>query len=308
MKGADDSYTTELKNFKTDEIGHLKGYKFDRGDVAEVIINSDLKAGDYVTTDDTIAYIHSFYVENEIVRLKNLKEVEEASLASNLAGEKRELIESANQRYEFSKQQLNLEEKNFNRQKILFEDSIISEAEFDLAENTYMLAKINVQIAKNDLSSLQTGQKSEEIKMIEQQIKAYQKEIDKLEQLEKQYYIQSPINGILSFNSVLNGVVTVSDTSKFVLHIPVEVHNIQYVNRISAIRFSIPGHDEKTEATFIGLDDNVNLLLNQQMIMARAEINLGLNKVYSGMAVQCRVICDEISLFNFLKRGIQPKF
>ncbi|MBN2173434.1 MAG: hypothetical protein JW731_04840 [Bacteroidales bacterium] len=307
MKGADDSYVSELKDFETNTMSHLKGYKFERGDVAEVFVNPELQADDYVTVYDTIAYIHSFYVENELIRLKNLKDIEQASLAVNLTGEKKELIEGAEQQYEFAKQQLDLEEKNFKRQKVLFNDSIISKAEFELAENNINLAKINVQIALDGLNSLKSGQKSEAINLIQKQIEAYQREIDKLEQLEKQYYIQSPINGILKFNTVVDGICTVSDTSKFLLRIPVKVYNIQYISRISGIRFSIPGYNDKIDATFVELESNINMFSNQQMVMARAEISTNLSKVYPGMAVQCRVICDEITLFNFMKRGIQPR-
>ena len=57
-------------------IIHLKRYKFERGDISEVNIKEDLKSGDFITQDDTIAYIHSYFIENEITKLRNLKEVE----------------------------------------------------------------------------------------------------------------------------------------------------------------------------------------------------------------------------------------
>ena len=47
---------------------------------------------------------------------------------------------------------------------------------------------------------------------------------------------------------------------------------------------------------------------NQQMVIAKALIEGKARKIYPGMAVQCKVICDEITLFQFLKRGIHFRF
>ena len=307
-RGQDDSYISELHNFETNVISNLKSYIFERGDIAELHLKEGLTSGDFVTSSDTIAYIHSYFIENELIRLRNLKAMEQALLSVDITGGKQELIDQAIQEYEYAKQELNLEQKNFNRQKKLFNDSIISEAEFEMYDNTYNLAKINVQIEYNELLSLQSGKKSEEIDYIYQKINSYTKEIKMLEHLQGQYYINPPIDGIVSFNTVLDGIITISDTSKYILKIPVKVHNIQYLDRITAIKFSVPGYDEKIGASFINLDENVNLLANQQMVMAKAIINAGFCNIYPGMAVHCMVICDEITIFEFLKRGLRLRF
>lgn len=307
-RGQDDSYISELHDFRTNVISNLKGYKFERGDIAEVDVRQDIKAGDIISTTDTIAFIHSFDIESEIIELESLIAVEKASLNVNLAGEKKTLIDEAQQQLEYAKQQLVLEEKNFNRQFKLYNDSVISLAEFEIYQNSYYLSEINVQIAKNEFLSIESGSKSEEIKYIIEKIDAYEREIELLERQRSQYYIVPPISGKLSFNTVMNGLVTVSDFSQFLLKIPVKVYNIQYLDRISGISFSIPGYDDEMEAVFLDLDENVNLLANQQMVIAKALVNKNVQGIYAGMAVPCSVICDEITIFEFLKRGIRLKF
>jgi hypothetical protein len=307
-RGQDDSYVSELHNFKTNVISHLKGYKFERGDIAEVIFKKDLESDDLITENDTLAYIHSFDIESKIIELESLIAVEKASLTANLAGEKKSQINQAQQQLDYAKQQLILEEKNYKRQLDLYNDSVISQAEFEIYENAYQLAEISVEIAKNELLSIETGRKSEEIEYIVQKIDSYSREIEMIKKQKSQYYIIPPINGKLSFNTAMNGLVTVSDFSQFLLKIPVKVHNIQYLDRISGIRFSIPGYDDEMEASYTDLDENVNLLANQQMVIAKALVNESFQGIYAGMAVQCSVICDEITIFEFLKRGIRLKF
>lgn len=307
-RGQDDSYISELHDFKGNVISHLKGYKFERGDIAEVILKEGLKSDDIILDTDTLAYIHSFDIETELIELESLKSVEQASLKASLVGEKESLIDQAQQQLDYAKQQLKLEEKNYNRQLKLHNDSVISQADFEIYENSYQLAEINVRIAENELLNIETGSKSEDIDFIIQKIDSYSREIEMLKKQKSQYYIIPPISGKVSFNDAMNGLITVSDFSQFLLKIPVKVYNIQYLDRISGIRFSIPGYDDKMDASFLDLDENVSLVTNQQLVIAKALVDKSFQGIYAGMAVQCTVICDEITIFEFLKRGIHLKF
>jgi hypothetical protein len=305
-RGADDSYISELVDNETNMVSNLMSYKFERGDVAEVQIRKDLVSGKYVTAKDTIATIHSFFINNEITRLVNLKQIEEAALNVTVTGEKQTLIDQSKQELEFARQQFDLALKSYERQKKLYLDSIISQSEFEVSENQYHLAQITVQIEEKELLSIETGAKSEEIDYIKQKIDSYQREIQTLEDMKEQYFIKSPIEGIISFNRIVDGILTISDTNRYVLKIPVKLTNIHYINSISGIKFSIPGDTEKIDASFICIDENVNLSLSskQQHILAKALIDHHVTGIYPGMAVACQVYCDDVTIFEFLKRSI----
>ncbi len=307
-RGADDSYISELQDYKTNVVSDLKSYKFERGDIAEVQLRPELKSEDFVHLHDTIAFIHSFYIENEIVRLENERKNEKASLNANQTGEKQSLVDQAEKKLEFAKQQLAQEKKNFDRQQKLYNDSVISQSQFEAHENDYQLAEINVDIANNDLNAIKTGKKTEDLNYILQKIDSYTREIETLRNQKQQYYIQSPIDGKVSFNNPAGTIISISDTNQYILKIPVKVYNIQYLNKISGIRFSVPGYTEETDASFAGLDENVGMSSNQQMVIAKAVVDNNINRIYPGMAVQCKVICDEITIFSFLKRGIHLRF
>jgi hypothetical protein len=307
-RGQDDSFISEMHNFENNSLSNLKNYKFERGDIAEVRFMEGMSSNTFVSKNDTIAYLHSFFIKNELIRLRNLKQNEEAMLLANTAGKKQSLINQAEQEIIFANQQLDLQTRNYNRQLKLMQDSVISMADFEIWENEYNLAKINVEIKKNELLTLQTGEKTEELEAIQQQIDSYSREIRTLEHLESQYYITSPLNGVLRFSTIENGIFSVSDTSRYVLKIPVKVRNIQFMERLSSIKFKIPGFMEEIDAAYIDIDDNVNMFSNQQLVMAKAVITGNYYKVYPGMAVKCNVVCDEITIFEYLKREINLSF
>ncbi|MEZ5084512.1 MAG: hypothetical protein R2750_13870 [Bacteroidales bacterium] len=110
-RGQDDSYISELRNNRTDVLSLVKGYKFERGDISEIVLLKDLASGAYTEPGDTIAFINSYFIENEITKLQNAKKIEQEAMSVKLAGEKQPLIDEAVQRYNFAKQQKELEEK-----------------------------------------------------------------------------------------------------------------------------------------------------------------------------------------------------
>jgi hypothetical protein len=304
----DDAYISELVDNKTNFSSHLKNYKFERSDISQIKFNELLKSGTSVKRGDTLAYIHSFSITNELIRLKNLRSTEEKILLVNLAGEKPELIEQAYKQYELSKRQLDFEQKNYKRFQQLHNDSIISPAEFEQAENTLQIAEINVQIAYNELITYKSGSKPEEIDYIKQRIDACDREIAALEEQLAQYYILSPIDGVIGFDKVLDGIVSVTDTSSFVLKIPVQVKNIRYLPYISSIRFSNTVRENHSDAAFLGLDEKVMIVGNQQVAIAKAQVNMESSTLHSGMAVKCRIYCDKVTIFELMKRGISLNF
>lgn len=304
-RGQDDSFITEFHDYSCSSIGEIKSFKFERGDVTDIQIKNDMNSGNRVNKGDTIAFIHSHHIENELIRLRNLKLIEQAALKLSLSGEKQSLVKQALEKIEFAKERLDLEERNLKRQETLFEEEVISEVNIESAKNQHKLAQINLEIVKNEYLSLATGQKDEAIKFIQQKIEAYGQEIEALNQLRNSYHIIAPLDGIVRYDQDVSTLISIEDTTKYILRIPVKVRNIQYLNEISAIRFSVPGYMEPYEASFLNLDKNVNFMSNQQMVIAKAEINESLNMIVPGMAVKCRVICDEVTLLRFIKRELK---
>lgn len=307
-KGQDDSYISELRNFQTDVLSNLKSYKFNRGDISEVIMKKDLQTGTPVEAGDTIAEIHSFFISNELSRVHNELAIEQSALKVESSGQKQEVIDQAFQEYTRATQQFDLEEKRFLRQKKLYTDSIIASERFEEAENAYKLAGINIEITRQAMLSAKSGGKPENIQLILQRIEALRHEIRTLEELKAQYIIVPPISGLASYNHQENEIISICDTSGFILKIPVRLKDLRYLNQIKSIRFSIPGRSQEVDAEFISVEGNVQYMDNRQMALAKALIRDGHPSVYPGMTVKCKVVCDKISLFNYMKRGLKINF
>ena len=164
-RGTDEGFFSQTYNYETDALSDFKHYRFERGDIAELKIRPDIKFDEMIRAGDTVAWIESFYLENEITRLNNLRDVEMANMQVLSTGEKQSLVDQAQRRYTYAQQQLDLEKKNFARQEKLFKDSVITAADFDIYENSLKLAEINTQVAYNELLAFNTGQKDPVLQM-----------------------------------------------------------------------------------------------------------------------------------------------
>jgi hypothetical protein len=307
-RGLDEGFISQTYNYETDALSDYIHYRFERGDIAELKIREGLQFDGLIGGGDTVAWVESFYIQNEITRLSNLRDVEKANLNVLSTGEKQELIDQAQRQYNYAIQQLELEKKNYARQEILYRDSVIPAAEFDLYENSLKLAEINADVAKKQLQALEVGQKDPVREMSQTQIGSYEKEIKRLEDQKAQYTIVTPFNGRLTYDVSLGGVLKVSDNERLVLKIPVPYQQASYLDNLHSVTFSTPDNKVKLEASFKGFEENVSLIQNQQFLIAKAITKESHDGIYPGMVVRCRIFCDEVSLLEYLKRNFSVSF
>ena len=307
-RGAEEGFWSQTYNYSTDALGDFKNYRFERGDIAELEIRKDLDFDAPVDINDTIATIESFFIQNEIIRLSNLRDVEIANRGVVSSGEKQSMIEQAERQYDYALQQLDLEKKNFARQEKLFRDSVITPAEYDIYENTLKLAEINSHVAYDALVSLKTGEKDPVVNLSDQTIISYEKEIKRLESQKAQYTIVTPIHGILSYDTEIGGIIKVSDISNLLLKIPVAYQHSSYLKDLHKVTFSTPDNKITVNAAFKGFGESVNLIQNQQFVIARAVTSEPTPGIYPGMIVQCRIYCDKVWLLEYLKRNFSVSF
>ena len=308
MRGTEEGFWSQSYDYETDALSDFKNYRFERGDIAELEIRKSLVFDKPVAAGDTVAWIKSYLIENEITRLTSLRDVELANRNVVSTGEKQTMIEQARREYNYTLQQLDLEKKNYARQEKLFRDSVIAAADFDSYENSLKLAEINAQVSYDALMALSTGEKDQVVNVTDQLIMSYEKEIRRLEIQKDQYNIITPVSGVLSYNTELGGILKVSETSNLLLKIPVAYQHSSYLDKLSKVTFSTPDNKITVNASFKGFDQSVNLIQNHQFVITRAVTNEPSPGIFPGMVVKCRIYCDKVRILEYLKRNFSVSF
>lgn len=310
LRNTDGSFTSQIRHYTSNAITGLTNFNFERGDVATISLKDNVTNNSIIREGDSVAYIYSHFIENEILKLQNLRDIDLAELEVALSGEKQSVIDEALQTYKLAQEQYDLQLKNLARQQQLYNDTVITISEFEIHQNLFNQAKINLDLTYNSLLSVKTGMKPSEVQLISERVKSYEKEIDALIRQKTTYHLISPLTGMLIYNNVMEEVLKVSDTTNYLLKIPVQLEDMRFLTKISSISFEIPGQKVKVKARHIDTEMNVNLYIgsNSQAVMAKALVENDVRGLKPGMFVNCTVYCDKITLFEMFKRGLKINY
>lgn len=293
-------------NHQLGVISEVSSYKFERGDIANVRISpfQDINRR-FIDQGDTIATVRSYLLEERLNTLRLQLQVEKARLRSEQAGEKGPVIAEAKNRLEFAQEQLSIAKINYDRDKALYDDGVIPEAKFNNVENEYRLAQIQIKIAQSSLDAVEMGQKPELVSFILTTMNAIEQELAFLQTKRTGYHIVSPISGSVDYTTTPDQIMTVDDTSQMVMTVPVKLVHQQYLKLGTPIKIKVPGIEKEIMGELSGVNDEVQILDNQQVILVKASLPNPPQHIRKGIMVQCTFVCDTVELWDYLERTIQ---
>lgn len=276
--------------------------QFNRGDAVSFSIDPRITTGVSVHAGDTVGVARSSEVERELERLRGELRNAIASLAVTVTGEKQAIVEEAAQTVEHAKRQAEDLDAVYARQKMLFEKGLVSEQEFDLAQRRAATAQIEVSIAEARLRSVTTGAKKEQTEFVRSQILSLQNEIRALERHEQGFRLISPVSGIVTQMGGSDTLLVVSDTTSYVVVMPVPVHERTSVLPEQQVRISatevagIPG------ASVLKVDRAIQSLNGQQVVFATAQMHQAPAEVLNGLLARCTIDCASLTPWEYAGR------
>ncbi|HAB54018.1 MAG: hypothetical protein A2315_10515 [Ignavibacteria bacterium RIFOXYB2_FULL_35_12] len=302
IKSSNGQLLTLLRDNRT---GISKSYsiaEFERGDNVKFVINTRITMESLISKSDTIGSILSNELELRLVSLKGQLNVAHSLLNQSLTGEKESLIKEAEDNLALAVGKTELDKKIFLRQQKLFEKGFISEEEFDISKNTLELDEISVEATKARLQTVLTGEKKEQIDLIKSQIDALEKESRSLEKKSASYHLISPLNGFIKWIPAGDTLVVISDTSDFVITLPIPLLKKNYVRPDLDVQVFQPISNEQFAATLKRLNNSIEYLFSKPFILASATVVGPKGNLMPGLMVQCTVKCGNISISEHIKR------
>lgn len=272
---------------------------FGRGDAIKLAFRRPFKVGDKIMAGDTIAKIISADIEYQLVRLKGLVQTEMATLNVLKTGAKEEVIKEMENRLAYAKQQLDAQQRIFERMKILYEKNLISQQEYEVVESTLELYRINFNVVKSQLEAFKTGAKKEEIEASEVKIKALEDEINALLNKLNSFCFLSPVNGIVFKFSSSDTIISIADESEYVVISLFESRQIFDLKE---------GQDVEVISTFgiskgkiYGMDNCAYFVNGREVVPVRIKIDKGF-KLLPNSFVKCNVYVGKLKIKDYVYR------
>ncbi len=306
-KGKDGRLMTSLIN---NEKGIHQNYtltQFERGDAVKFNLHHNISSGTYVNAQDTIAYIYSNEIEKELTYLESELENELASLNMYKSGEKESIINEAKQKIEYAQKTVDEQEKLFNRQKYLYEKRLISEEDYDIALGKIELYKITVEIAEEQLKTVQSGVKEEQINFINSKINSLQTQINVLKKRLANYNLISPISGFVSSFSAQDTILVINDTTGHVIFMPIRLEERSFISLHQNVVLKAVKSIE-LNAKIISIGNNTEYLNGNPVFLATAFLETGNENLLPGLIIECNIVCEKVTIKEYLIRFFNSLF
>ena len=223
--GTDGRVMHSVLNHETGFRDAYAVYQVERGEIMQFRLHSGLSFHHRISRGDTIGRIYSSETDAQLAGLRGELDLAVSMLNVGLTGEKQAVLREYENRLALARENAAHLQKEFNRIENLHEKNLISIEEYEAAKNRLSQARINIFVMEAQLEAARTGEKTEQIRLLEAQITAIKREIDTLEKRIRQFTLTAPFDGVLSTFYASDTLLSVSDTSAAVVLCPVRIRD-----------------------------------------------------------------------------------
>ncbi len=298
--------TTEgnlISTYKNHLKGTLETYsvtEFQRGDVVTFELVEGVKYRTFIYKGDTIGLYNSNEEQRKLIELEGALGILEAELEFFTTGQKPEDVEEALHQWNLAKQELATERKLMDRSRILHRDSVISDQEFEIAENNLRVKEINLDIAEARYRSITTGDKPEQEKLLRAKIKATKDQIKQVEDRLESLVLRSPFSGMIinQHGDSYNRLLALADTSSVVAVCGLQATDRKYIfpGQTALAKFAGKTYEGKV----ISVDNSMQVIEGRSAFFARVQFNT--NEIPPGAIIETDIFIEELRFFAYAGR------
>jgi hypothetical protein len=297
-----------VSTLKDNKYGRLNSYsitEFQRGDVAEFVLNPKLYQNASIGKGDTLGVLYSNEEERRLLQLQDELQVAMASLQMYNTGRKPEQVLKAEEQVKLARQEFVIHQKLLERQRTLYQDSMIAVQDFELAENEFAVKQLQLNIAETQYQNVITGEKPEQIQMIRTKINLLKGQIAKVEDRLSRFTLIAPISGMevkkkgKSLNEDI--LLQIADTSAYVVVLPVDYSESSYLEPGQTVRFRVKS-GPPVEGEIIAIDNTIQLVDGRQAIFITALLENSRVKLLPGTFLEATIVGEPVTPLQYFAR------
>lgn len=280
-------------------------FHFDRPDYIHLALAPERAIGDRVQAGDVIAKLVSAEDEIRLAALQGELHQAQAKLATLNTGAKAALQQENQQALHYAKAELAAYEPVLKRQKALFEKQLVSEQELETTQAQYDLLKINVSLQQARLQAAKTGEKAEQIAVIEAEVQATAKKLAVFNKKLDAETVTSPISGLLVQPDRAAGELChICALDTVVIQMPVQASEVQYLRNGMALKAFISGSKLNIiTAVISSINRNAIEVNGRPMFLVTAVAANEDGRIFSGMTGYMAIHAGKIRVYTFLRRA-----
>ncbi|MDX1911669.1 MAG: hypothetical protein SFV22_09310 [Saprospiraceae bacterium] len=294
--------TSIIRDHKLGTARQIDAFQFEQGDFSGIKIEVPEEA--FVSAGDTVVLLYSIRQRQEMQEIEAQLSLYNAQLQSEKTGDKPPIVQEAENKLQFAKEDLKLKESFYHLKKKLKTEGLIADTEFQIAENDWKLAIIQVDIAQKYLENVTTGLKVETVGITEAQLAGLKNRLHILRQKGLAFVLRAPFSGWAAPSILPEELLTLQRSDEYVVQIPVRVEHLRYLTPEVGISLLDVKTGKLFAAQYAFLGAKVEVLDNRQVAMLTATVradSLGA-RLSTGVSAVCRLDFGQVNQREYLRR------
>ncbi len=301
IQAEDGALRASLQDHRRGTVDAYSINRFERGDAIQFNLNQGIFKQRFIERGDTIATIQSSEIHLRMTELQGELAAREASLQLYTAGQKPALIEEARQSILRARSRATEHLNVLNRLRRLHEQQLVALEELEAAESLQQVYEADVAIAEAQLEARETGARQEQIDLTRTEVQALQESIEALRERVAFQTLVSPMNGYIARTFAPDTLLTVRDTTGFLVLMPIPIGKRDLIERGDKVQLTLPANGETMTGQLLEIGDSIHRINGQQVIPTLAHFEGFDVRVLPGMLVNASIQCGEVSLAAYLK-------
>jgi hypothetical protein len=116
--------------------------------------------------------------------------------------------------------------------------------------------------------------------------------------------IISPISGSVSNQMNDTVLISIRDVSEYIVVIPVNFSEKNYVNAGQKIEVKVPGMRDAYEGKIIKVNDNLQIMNSRQYMVSIGALNVLTKDLLPGVVARCSIECQPVKIYDYLSRSL----
>jgi hypothetical protein len=259
----------------------------------------------WINQDDAIANITSLDNQLALTHLSGELDKAHDNLAIVSAGEKKALQEEAEHAAELAEIQYAAYKPQYIRDKELFDNNLISSAEWEISRATYDGYKSNIALQRARLEVMRTGEKNEILRYMNNQIELLNGQVQLMKTKMALGNIRAPFSGIISYPSQDSIICLVENVDSLLCKIPLIASELRYVERGQGINIHLFETSGEHQAEVIKIGQRSKLINGMPSYIVTGYLNSTSDDVRPGMSGIAKVQCESITVLEHLSRSFK---
>jgi len=259
-----------------------------------------VEVGDRVKQGDKLVVLDNSSALIQVEQAKASLEIAQANLAETLNGAKEEEVLQLESELISAKAAYQQAQKNYQRQKDLFDQRVISNQTLEEAENDYITAKSQYQSAKYSLKLTKDGATQEEIKALKGAVTQGEASLKAAKLDLSNTLITAPIDGIVSSVDIEQGEMVFTNSEIMTISNIDTVKLITYISQSNINKIKI-GEEVQVDfkvlqKSFIGEIKNISPVADSTKKSYPVEISIDNqnNIIKAGMYAKVTLQTDQV--------------